>query len=153
MCLLFSSCSKKQVSSIGSAKIIENEDSNKDTHNVHILNFIEQQETMLVDIPLPLYDERIIPTMIDATKTDTMVFGYKSPLTRAECTDFFMNQMERYGWRQLVFFDSFEALLEFESPNRYCTILIREDENNGSSLFIFIKRASSNARSESVGVE
>lgn len=137
LCLLFSSCVKKQ--SLQSQESLIEEvpiESNRD-----ILTLIEQQEMLLVDIPLPLYNERIIPTFVDTTQTDTMVFGYKSPLSRQDAMNFFINQMERYGWKQLVCFDSFEIILEFESPYRYCTILIREAENNNSSIFIFIKKS------------
>jgi len=55
--------------------------------------------------------------------------------------------MERLGWKLIVLFDAQEALLQFESPDRFCTVIIKNSENNtsGSSLFIYIKRASTNA--------
>jgi hypothetical protein len=141
-CLLFSSCTKQ--SSYSEQKSIEQPlDNNQDT----ILDIIIQQEAMLVDIPIPLYDARIISSSSYATESDTLTFGYKSPLSRNQAIDFFLNQMERLGWKLIVLFDAQEALLQFESPDRFCTVIIKNSENNtsGSSLFIYIKRASTNA--------
>jgi len=147
VCLLFSSCAKKHTPH-------NNFDSLEVSKGLAILSFIEQQETMLVDIPIPLYDERIIPSFVDASETDLMVFGYKSPLSRQDNVAFFVNQMERYGWRQIVCFETFESLLEFEVPGRYCTISMRDLDNSGSLIYIFIKKSEpTQVRSESVGVE
>jgi hypothetical protein len=145
-CLLLSSCTKqhspKQKS--GTEKQHNNQpDSAK-------LDTIIQQEAMLVDIPIPLYDQRIIEVTCDEIERDTLVFGYISPLTHSQAVEFFINQMERYGWRHLVSFDTYsESVLQFESPDRYCTVLIKnsEDRSSGSSIFIYIKRASTQARS------
>jgi hypothetical protein len=74
---------------------------------------------------------------------DTLVLGYKSPLSRQEAIEFFMNQMERYGWKHLVSFDAPEMLLQFESPNRYCSIVIKSSDHTSehSSIFIYIKKS------------
>lgn len=109
-----------------------------------MFDIIIQQEAMLIDVPIPLYDERIIPLNNFSIEPDTLVFGYKSPLACAQAQAFFMNQMERYGWQHLVSFTSEDILLQFSSPGRYCTVIIKKDvsRSDGSSIFIYIKKAS-----------
>jgi len=131
-CLLLSSCTKHQ-----SYPQKNNVDELLIDSKNETLDTIIQQEAMLVDIPIPLYDERIIPSDY-TTETDTLVFGYKSPLSQTQAIQFFMNQMERYGWQHLVSFDSAEVLLQFESPNRYCTVIIKNDDHHSSHSCIFI---------------
>src|SRR5258708_5617087 len=84
-CLFLSSCIKQQPLQ---------QKSNNDQlliDNQKILDLIIQQEAMLIDIPIPLYDHRIIPSDSSFCFTsDTLVFGYKSPLSRAQARDFFM---------------------------------------------------------------
>jgi len=143
-CLLLPSCTKRLMQSdnrcVEQAPIQNNKTK---------LDAIMQQEAMLVDIPIPLYDERIIDFSDNEVESDTLIFGYKSPLNYDQAASFFMQQMERYGWRHLVSFDRYlESMLQFESPDRYCTVLIKKSENERStSIFIYIKRASIEARS------
>lgn len=146
-CLLFSSCTRQRVSTHASGT----ERQSGSQHSSVLLDTVIQQEAMLVDIPIPLYDQRIIPTAAyDAAESDTLVFGYKSPLDHSQAVEFFINQMERFGWRHLVSFDVYsESILQFKSPDRYCTVVVRKFENKSScsSIFIYIKRASTDARS------
>jgi len=132
-CLLIPSCTKHQQS-----------------QQKKIVDIIVQQEAMLVDIAIPLYDERIIPLNNFSIESDTLVFGYKSPLACAQAQAFFMNQMERYGWQHLVSFTSEDILLQFQSPDRYCSIIIKKDvsRSDGSSIFIYIKKASTQDNDE-----
>lgn len=140
-CLLLSSCTKQ--SSYRQKKCVEPLN-NKSQDNC--LDFIIQQEAMLVDIPIPLFDARIIPSSSDFNESDTLMFGYKSPLSRSQVIDFFLNQMERLGWKHLVLFEGEESLLQFKSPDRYCTVVIKSSALSlSSSLFIYIKRASTDA--------
>jgi hypothetical protein len=107
-----------------------------------ILEKVIQQETMLVNIPIPLYNERILPTSLDSLEKSTIVLGYMSPLTIQQAQDFFVGQMERYGWRHIVLFENVKILLFFENPETYCSILIKPSEKVGSVICIYIKRAS-----------
>lgn len=141
LCLSLSSC--KQRHSL-KAKSGSTHQSDRQNNSVYF-DTIVQQEAMLIDIPIPLYDQRIIPESYQATEPDTLAFGYKSPLLPSQAIEFFINQMERYGWRHLVLFNTvFESILQFESPDRYCTVIIKgcARERFGSSIFIYIKRAS-----------
>jgi hypothetical protein len=141
-CLLFSSCTKQQ--SYRHKKSVEQSlDKRQDT----ILDTIIRQEAMLVDIPIPLFDERIIQSSSYSTESDTLIFGYKSPLSPAQAIDFFLTQMERLGWKHLVTFEGMESLLQFESPDRYCTVVVKNSgiSPSHSCIFIHIKRASTDA--------
>src|SRR5579863_6536693 len=96
VCSLISSCVKQPVpTDVTIVSATNNEDIQKKSA---LLDFLIQQEAMLIDIPLPLYDERIISESDDIVTHDTLVLGYKSPLTQSAAINFFMNQMERYGW-------------------------------------------------------
>jgi hypothetical protein len=115
-----------------------------DKSHEEFLDRIIQQEAMLVDIPIPLFDERIIPSSFEAIESDTLLFGYKSPLSRDQAIDFFLKQMERLGWKHLVSFESVETLLQFKSPDRYCTIIIKNCLSSASSsIFMYIKKRAS----------
>jgi len=147
LCVLFPSCTKQHsnnnASQIEKPVVIQ--------QNNELLDNIIQQEAMLIDVPIPLYDERIIPASCDEVEHDTLVFGYKSPLSFMQVIEFFMNQMERYGWRHLVSFDTHsQSIVQFKSPDRYCTVVIIKSDNQSlsSSIFIYIKkRTSTDARS------
>lgn len=138
LCVLFSSCTKKQVG-ISSDDIKSQLEKQR---NSALLDTIIQQEAMLIDVPIPLYDERIILPVYDEIERDTLVFGYKSPLDHSQAVEFFMTQMERYGWRHLVSFDThLESILQFKSPDRYCTVIIKSDNTSSClSIFIYIKK-------------
>jgi hypothetical protein len=112
-----------------------------------VMDTIIQQEAMLVNVPLPLYDERII---LDSSfdEDQGVVLGYKSPLTVEQVIAFFMNEMERYGWKHLVTFYSSESILQFQSPHFYCTVLTQSLENRYSRIIIYMKKASTDARFE-----
>lgn len=138
-CLLFSSCTKQK-----SYKQKNNNALSANSMKETYLDTIVQQEAMLTDIPIPLFDARIIPSSFNLIKSDTLLFGYKSPLSYEQAIDFFLKQMERLGWKHLVTLDGEESLLEFKSPDRYCTIVVKRSTLPSCSLiFIYIKKRTS----------
>jgi len=86
---------------------------------------INQQEAKLIDIPIPLYEKWLSMEVDDSNSQDTTIFGYHSLLSETALIDFYLHEMERLGWRQLAFFQGTESLLQFESPERLCSISIR----------------------------
>lgn len=136
-CLLFSSCTKQRSYQHKKAVI-----QRVDNAQNQLLDIIVQQEAMLIDIPIPLYDERIILPSSDYTEDGTLVFGYKSPLSCEQVINFFIIQMERLGWKHQVTFAGAESILQFESPDRYCTVVIKNSGLLHSSIFIYLKKAS-----------
>jgi hypothetical protein len=143
LCLILSSCAKhqsvQQINNPDNQQIVDRQDF--DLERSRILDAIIQQEAMLVDIPIPLYDERILPARFHES-SDTLIFGYKSPLSCAQALDFFMNQMERYGWQHLVTFETTELLVQFASPDRYCMVVIQSEGDKlcHSRIFMYIKK-------------
>jgi len=136
-CLILSSCTK-QIPSQQPAST-DATDNAQDPY----LDFIIQQEAMLIDVPIPFFDERIlIPS--SHQEDGNLVFGYKSPLSQEQAIDFFMKQMERLGWKHLVSFEGSKTILQFQSPNRYCTIIIKHISPEQTSIVMYIKRASTN---------
>lgn len=136
-CLLLSSCTKQQ-----SRQHKKSVTQLADKAQNSLLDMIVQHEAMLVDVPIPLYDERIIIPLSDNSEGGTLVFGYKSPLSCEQAIIFFITQMERLGWKHLVTFEGIESILQFESPDRYCTVVVKNSVLSHSSIFIYLKKAS-----------
>lgn len=136
-CLLLSSCTKRNLHQ-QQKPVIESTDNTQDNYR----EFIIQQEAMLVDIPIPFFDERIIVPSSPIGEDGTLVFGYKSPLSCIQAIDFFVCQMERLGWKHQISFEGgVEIILQFKSPDRYCTVVInKSDTSSHSSIFIYIKK-------------
>ena|SRR5260221_1791866 len=134
-CLLLPSCAKQQSCQHKKNLVILS-----DNAQCHFDDIVQQ--AILVDIPIPLYDERIQVPSSNYTEDGTLVFGYKSPLSCEQAIDFFITQMERLGWKHLVTFDGIESILQFESPDRYCTVIVKKSGLSHSSLFIYLKKAS-----------
>ena len=90
--------------------------------------FINQQEAKLVDIPIPLYDEWLSVASNDSNTEDNAMLGYRSSLSVAVIINFYVHEMERLGWKQLKLFQGTESLVQFESPDRLCSISIRPSD-------------------------
>lgn len=136
VCFSLSSCTRHQ-------SIQKKSDSENilKSYKKDIIDTIVKQEAMLVDIPIPIYDEHIVSDC-DMVRSDVLVFAYKSPLSRIQAQEFFMTQMERLGWQHLVSFEAIELILQFASPDRYCTVIIKniDSQSLSSNIFIYIKK-------------
>ncbi len=134
--LLLGSCSKNN------HVISQQSKKNWQTKNNRLpIDVVQQQEAMLVDIPIPLYDERLPAYDPDAdSKNNTIMLGYKTSLTVDNVIEFYTQQMERLGWNHVKLFKGSESLLQFESPDRLCTISVRPrlKRSSGTNIFIFI---------------
>ena len=134
--VMLPSCAKRQSHKehtvVGSQEV--------DHQKLIILDKVVQQEAMLVTIPIPLYDERILPSSLDFFENETIALGYKSPLTVQQSVDFFIGQMERYGWKHIVSFESDDTFLFFENPGSYSCVVIKASEKYGSSIFIYVRQ-------------
>ncbi len=109
LCIIISGCTKKSTN----------------RSNAFAVN---QQEAKLIDIPIPLYDERLSMGASDSTKQNNTILGYRSSLAVTAIIDFYVHEMERLGWRQLALFQGTESLVQFESPERLCSISIRPSD-------------------------
>lgn len=99
------------------------------------LDLVRQQEAKLIDIPIP-FSVQPLPGF-GQSSTESVVLGYHTDLSTQAIIDFYHTEMERSGWQQGTRFSGFETLLQFEKPNRVCSISIRPKKNN-SDMVIFI---------------
>jgi len=104
---------------------------------------IDQQEAKLVDVPMPLYDKRLSVVSNDSDTEDNTILGYRSSLSADVIIDFYVHEMERLGWQQLKLFQGTESLIQFESPERLCSISIRSSDIQlkhvtGTDVIIFV---------------
>ena len=140
--LLFPSCARKQKVEKKQQSVATVDFNYIDQQKEAILEKIIYQEAMLTNIPIPLYDKRILPDSLDFFEHDaTTILGYSSSLDSSFIVDFFMNQMERYGWKHLVSFDHKDMILIFENPDSYCLIKIKPQPRQGTSFFVYIKKS------------
>jgi len=91
--------------------------------------FVRQKEAKLSDIPVVLNAEPIKNYFhnILSGKTNNITLGYRVSAESGlgVIVTFYRQEMERLGWKQVVFFDSFEKLLVFQKPSRFCVICVR----------------------------
>ncbi len=133
-CLLLSSCAKNNYVQQSITKWHKK-------HNRMPIDRVQQQEAMLIDIPIPLYDERLPVYDPDSNSGhSTIMLGYKSSLDTNDIVDFYMKQMERLGWNCIKLFQGFESLLQFESPDRLCSVSVRphHKRSRGADIIVFI---------------
>ncbi len=126
LCVLINGCTRRAINRSGAV-------------------FINQQEAKLVDIPIPLYDEWLSVESSDSNTEDNTILGYRSSLSVGVIIDFYVHEMERLGWRQLKLFQGTESLVQFESPERLCSISIRPSDIQlkyvtGTDVIIFVGR-------------
>src|SRR5579864_6242602 len=142
--VLLPSCAKKRSEKEQGFSTVDQQQEHLDLQRQKdlILQRVIEQEAMLINIPIPLYDERVLPASLDDGESHTIVLCYKSPLNLQQLCDFFMSQMERLGWKHLVSFDSYEKHIIFENPDSYCLIMIKEADQRSSFISLYIKRAS-----------
>lgn len=105
----------------------------------------ERQEAALIDVPIPLYMERLPVTAHDHCGSQ-IVLGYYSAIEPDYLLDFYRNQMERQGWSLAKVFAGSEALLHFEKPTRTCSILIRShthtaffSKKTGTDIIVYLE--------------
>lgn len=133
-CLLFNSCTK------------DKKETPLSTHpwrkraDTLPIDKVRQQEAMLIDVPIPLYDERLAIHNSDQITQNTTMLGYRSPLSIDDIIMFYTEQMERLGWNTIKIFNGIESLMQFESPDRLCTISVRPHHKRaaGTDVIIFI---------------
>ncbi len=89
------------------------------------LEFIKQQEAKLSDIPIPLNAEPLDSYCEDAPSTDKLILGYRSDIKSDAAISFYTAEMERCGWQLVSSCYGLESILNFDKPNRFCTISIQ----------------------------
>lgn len=106
----------------------------------------KRKEAILVDIPIPLFSNRI-PVINDDSYGNQIVLGYQSTVTATELITLYREQMERYGWNLAQSFVGSESLLHFEKPTRVCLVSIRPHKKlffgpESTDLIIYVEDSS-----------
>ena|SRR3989304_800271 len=98
---------------------------------------IRRQEAKLSDIPIPISSQPLSEYCTQSATPDEVMLGYHCSLQIDELTQFFTQEMERFGWRYGAQFKGHEQLLNFEKPNRVCSISLRP-KNQKTDVVIFM---------------
>lgn len=97
-------------------------------------------EAKLADIPIPFglcCIERFLSTTQESD--EQVVMGYFASDTIAqELKTFYQCEMERFGWKEIAFFQGAELQLIFIRPRKLCTISIRPQQQNACELVLCV---------------
>ena len=82
-------------------------------------------EAKLYDIPMLMNAQLVQNINNSACVDESSLITYEVPIDYQQATSFYQEEMERLGWWQTNAFKGSEALLNFEKPNKYCSVSIR----------------------------
>ena len=91
--------------------------------NFSPIDEIKRQEAKLTDIPIPVASKPIKEYC--SSENGTIILGYHSSVSIEDLISFYQHEMERFGWEYGAQLKGNEVLLNFEKPNRVCSISIR----------------------------
>lgn len=87
----------------------------------------KQIEARLVDVPIPV---SVKPMAVSFGDRGTKLLSYSSTLPAQDIKKFYIQEMERFGWRQEYYFEGEEMLLSFKKPDRFCSVSVRPTRKN-----------------------
>lgn len=82
----------------------------------------QQIEARLVDVPIPV---AVKPVDVSFSDRGNKLLSYNSTLSATEIKKFYIQEMERFGWKQEYYFEGNEILLSFKKPDRFCAVSVR----------------------------
>lgn len=98
---------------------------------------VEEKEAKLIDVPLLLNAEPIQQFFLDQEgDMHHNELGYNVDLSKDEVIQFYLQGMERNGWRVLSQADGVETLISFVKPDRFCSISVRP-KKTGVAVVLF----------------
>ncbi len=83
---------------------------------------VKQYEARLFDVPV-LVTSVAKRGCVDEQGKKMLEYTSKTPVD--DVKNFYMQEMERFGWQQEYIFEGNELLLHFKKPQRFCSISIR----------------------------
>jgi hypothetical protein len=90
------------------------------------IDFVRQQEARLIDIPIPLHAKPEPKyCWIDEAESASVMLSYTFVTSPHDIASFYIKEMERSGWDQIMCLDACEYMLIFEKPGRVCSISLR----------------------------
>lgn len=88
---------------------------------------IRQLEARLVDVPVPV---SVTPHAVSFGDRGAKLISYTSILPVQDIKKFYIQEMERFGWKQEYYFEGNELLLSFKKPDRFCSVSVRPTRKN-----------------------
>lgn len=97
-----------------------------------------QKEARLHDVPVPLGSKPDV-NFGQHISDDQIMLAFVLPNFNVEqAVQFYCQEMEQAGWREVILFaDSGEVLLNFEKPQRFCSVSLRS-EGAGLHVYLFV---------------
>lgn len=100
----------------------------------------QQIEARLVDVPIPV---AVKPIAVSFSDRGNKLLSYISTLPAQEIKKFYIQEMERFGWKQEYYFEGDEMLLSFKKPDRFCSVSVRPtrkswDKSKNVLLNVFV---------------
>ena len=99
----------------------------KKRKKISIKEQAKQIEARLVDVPIPV---AVKPMAVSFGDRATKLLSYNSELSAKEIKKFYIQEMERFGWKQEYYFEGDEMLLSFKKPDRFCSVSVRPTRKN-----------------------
>lgn len=85
-------------------------------------------EAKLHDVPVLVNAELMQNISQTASLSESTIISYESKIHLDDAFLFYQEQMERLGWKQTAAFKGAESLLNFEKPQKYCSISLRPNK-------------------------
>lgn len=82
-------------------------------------------EARLYDVPVLLNAQLVQNINNTACVDESSIISYEAEVSHESIAIYYQEEMERLGWWQTAAFKGSETLLNFEKPNKYCSISIR----------------------------
>lgn len=94
-------------------------------------------EAKLYDVPV-LLNAQLVQNINNTSCVDeSSIISYEAGVSHESVALYYQEEMERLGWWQTAAFKGSETLLNFEKPNKYCSVSIRPFKKI-SRVIIFI---------------
>ena len=105
------------------------------------MHYVKELEAKLMDVPFFLDMRPILNYCCQDVHDDSCSLGYRLNSCAEDITQFYLQEMDRFGWKKTVSIRGVEHLMVFEKPDRFCVISLRPDpdlyKQNSMLLVIF----------------
>ncbi len=120
-------------------KIVQTSGAGQISSNMGLdMHLVKELEAKLMDIPIPLEVKPINSCFSQDPREDNCSLGYFVSSTAKGIEQFYLQEMDRLGWKKTFSIHGFEDLIGFEKPKRFCLISLRLDsETDAIRLIIF----------------
>lgn len=127
--LFFAGCSGRRISKQVAAPVKQ--------HNQGTGELVGQLEAKLYDVPVPFHEApgKLLSDFNDAP--DTIVISYTTRMLKPQLIELYQQEMERFGWQEMAYFNADDSLLVFKKPQRWTSVLIKDPELDQCELVLF----------------